>query len=102
MGDLIFWTIIRTAISILAIWALKYRIDEQLWWLIAIAITYALIVHPIITGLKKFKIKNEKILSSTICASCKHFDSSALLCMKHDKHPTENYIPCEGIHWEPK
>jgi len=25
-----------------------------------------------------------------------------VLCMKYDKHPTENYIPCEGEEWEPK
>ena len=102
MGDIIFWIIIRTAISIAAIWVLKSRIDEQLWWLITIAIIYGLIIYPVIVGLKKFNIKNKNILASTICASCKHFNSSALLCMKHDKHPEENYIPCEGIHWEPK
>jgi len=22
--------------------------------------------------------------------------------MKHDEHPTENYLPCDGIDWSPK
>jgi len=30
-----------------------------------------------------------------------HFDKSAVLCMKHDTHPTQEFLPCEGLDWEP-
>lgn len=102
MGDIIFWTIIRTAITLGAVWFLKYQVEDQLWWLITIAAVYGIIIHPLIIGLRKFDLKNKNLKDSIICSNCKHFDSSALLCMKHDKHPAENYIPCDGIHWEPK
>jgi len=92
----------RTAITIAAVWILKSHIDDQLWYIIAIASSYLIIIHPTVTGLKKFDLKSKNILYSTICSNCKHFDSSAVLCMKHDKHPAEDYIPCDGIHWEPK
>jgi hypothetical protein len=102
VGETVFWTIIRTAITIVGVWILKSYIDEQLWYIITIAAVYGIIIHPAVLAFKKFDIKNKNILDSTICASCKHFDPSAILCMKHDKHPTEDYIPCDGLHWEPR
>lgn len=101
MGEIVYWTILRTALVIAAVWFLKSQIDEQLWYIITVALSYAVIIHPAIAGFRKFEQKNKSISESTICANCKHFDASAVLCMKHDKHPTENYIPCDGIHWEP-
>ena len=102
MGVIVYWTIIRTAIVIVALWLLKSQIDEQLWYIITVAISYTVVIHPAISGFRKFEEKNKNVIESTICTSCKHFDKSAVLCMKHDKHPTENYLPCDGIHWEPK
>ncbi|MCZ6704241.1 MAG: hypothetical protein O6940_14530 [Ignavibacteria bacterium] len=102
MGDIVFWTIMRTAIIIPAVWVLRSYIDEQLWLLIGIATIYGIIIHPAILSYRKFETKNKELLESSLCSTCKHFDPSAVLCLKHDKHPTENYIPCEGEHWEPK
>jgi len=102
VGDIVFWTIIRVAILIPAIWILKSHIDEQLWLLISIAAVYTIIVHPAVAAFRKYESKTKSISESIICSSCKHFDESAFLCLKHDKHPSENYIPCEGIHWEAK
>ena len=102
MGDIIFWAILRTAIVIPAVWILKSHIDEQLWWIVIIAAIYGIIIHPIVLGVKRFEAKSKDILESTICSNCKHFDPSAVLCIKYDKHPTKDYIPCDGIHWEPK
>jgi hypothetical protein len=102
LGDIVFWTILRIAIVIPALWILKSHVNEQLWWLIAIAAIYMIIIHPAIVAKRKFESKTKSIAESIICSSCKHFDESAFLCMKHDKHPTEEFIPCEGLHWEPK
>jgi hypothetical protein len=102
MGEIIFWTIIRTAITIPAIWVLRSHINEQLWLLIGIAAIYGIIIHPAYLSYKKFEANSKEVVDSSLCSTCKHFDPSAVLCMKHDKHPTENYIPCEGEHWELK
>ena len=102
MGDIVFWTIIRTAITLLAIWILRSYISDQLWLLIVIGAVYGIIIHPTFLSYKKFEAKSKEVINSSLCSTCKHFDPSAVLCLKHDKHPTENYIPCEGEHWEPK
>jgi len=61
-----------------------------------------LIVHPAMVSYRWFEERNKKVIESTLCSSCKHFDQSAVLCIKYDKHPTENYVPCDGVDWEPK
>ncbi len=102
MGDIIFWTLVRIAVTLPALWILKSYVDEKLWWIVGSAAIYVVIIHPAFVAYRKFEKKSKKVLDSTLCATCKHFDPSAVLCMKYDKHPTEDYIPCDGIHWEPK
>jgi hypothetical protein len=101
MGEIIYWTLIRTAIAIPIIWGLKGYIDLQLWWLVGIMAIYGIIIHPAIIHYKLFEEKNKEIVESTLCSTCKHFDKSAVLCMKYDKHPTKEYLPCGGNDWEP-
>ena len=101
MGEVVFWTIIRTAVVIPALWFLKSYFDFQLWWLVSVMGIYGIIIYPMIIHYKTFEKKNKDIIESTLCSSCKHFDKTAVLCMKYDKHPTIDYLPCEGIDWEP-
>ena len=102
MGDIVFWTIIRFAVSIPVIWVLKDYIDNSLWWLSIIFILFGFVIYPAVLGYRKFEEKNKNLFESSLCSSCKHFDKSAVLCIKYDKHPTPEYVPCEGLDWEPK
>ena len=101
MGEIVFWTIIRTAVTILGLWIIKSQIDTELWLLISVAAVYVLIIHPAVAAYRWFEEKNKKVIDSSLCSSCKNFDRSAVLCIKYDKHPTENYVPCDGVDWEP-
>jgi len=102
VGEIVFWTILRTAVTILGLWIIKSEIDFNLWMLICFAAFYVIIFHPALVSYRWFEEKNKNVISSTLCSSCKHFDPSAVLCLKYDKHPTEDYVPCEGVDWEPK
>ena len=93
MGEIVFWTIIRTANKLT---------NHQIWWLVSLFAIYGVIVHPAIIHYRLFEEKNKEIIESTLCSSCIHFDKTAVLCMKHDKHPTQQDLPCDGIDWEPK
>lgn len=100
MGDIIFWTILRAAVTIPAVWLLKDYIDFQIWWMICMVSIYGIIIHPAIIHYKLFEERNKEIIENTLCSTCKHFDRSAVLCMKYDKHPTKNELPCQGKDWE--
>lgn len=102
MGDIIYWTLIRLAVSIPLIWILKDYFDNSMWWISIVFILYGVVLFPAIRSYKKFEEQNKEILESSLCSSCKHFDKSAVLCIKYDKHPTNDYVPCEGLDWEPK
>ena len=101
MGEIVFWTIIRTALVIPALWIIEEYIRFQYWWAVSLMIIYGVIIHPTIIHYRLFEEKNKDIIESTMCSTCKHFDKSAVLCLKHDKHPTKNSLPCEGTDWEP-
>ena len=102
MGEIVFWTIVRIVLVIPIIWVLSSYLDFQFWWIVSMLSIYGVIVHPAIIHYRLFEEKNKEIIESTLCSSCHHFDKSAVLCMKHDKHPTKESLPCEGMDWEPK
>lgn len=102
MGDIVFWTLIRLAVSIPLVWILKDYLGYYIWWMTLIFIFYAFVIHPAILSYKKFEGINKNLFESSLCSSCKHFEKTAVLCIKYDKHPTLDYIPCEGQDWEPK
>ena len=101
MGENVFWTLVRITISIPLIWILKAYISTQLWWSISLVVIFVFVFYPAVIRHRQFQDKNKKIIEDTICSSCKHFDETAVLCMKLDIHPTEDYTPCDGLEWEP-
>jgi len=102
MGGIVFWALVRIVIIIPTIWFIVDRYYINYWQIWSVIIIYAGVIHPIYLQYKKFMSANKDIIENTICSQCKHFDESAVLCMKHDKHPTEDFIPCNGYHWEVK
>ena len=102
MGEIVFWTIIRTAVVIPIVWFLGSYIEYQFWWIISVMAIYGVIIHPAIIHYRLFEEKNKAVIESTLCSTCRHFDKSAVLCMKYDKHPSVDYLPCNGLDWEPK
>ena len=102
MGEIVYKTLIKLALSILALWFFKDNFDQKYFWIISSLVIYFFVIHPAYLAYKNFIEKNKTIINETLCSSCKHFNESAVICMKYDKHPDENFIPCEGNDWEPK
>ncbi len=102
MGEIVFWTLIRILILIPVIWISLDYFDYKFWWIISIIAIYIVIIHPAVISYKKFIEKNKDINENSLCSTCRHYDKTAVLCMKYDKHPTMNFIPCNGVDWEPK
>lgn len=102
MGGIIYWTIIRIAILIPLLWIATDYIEYKYWWMVVTMSIYGIIIHPAFIQYKLFREENDEVITNTLCSSCKHFDETAVLCLKYDEHPTEDKIPCEGAAWEPK
>lgn len=102
MGHIIFWALIRLALTITGLWILFYYIDYGTWWMLGIVSLYVIVIHPALIQYDLFKEKTKIIVDSSLCSSCRYFDKTAVLCTKLDEHPTENYLPCGGQYWEPR
>ncbi len=101
MGEIVLWTLVRITIGIPVIWILKSYINTQLWWWVSFIIIFVFVFYPAVIRYRQFQDKNKNIIEDTLCSACRHFDPTAVLCMKLDIHPKENYIPCDGLEWEP-
>lgn len=102
MGSIVFWGIIRTAILIPVLWFLYGIMDYRYWWMFGLLAIYGVILHPAMIQYRMFLEENKQILTNTLCSTCKNFDKTAVLCLMHDQHPTEDEIPCGGVDWEPE
>lgn len=102
MGEIVYKTLIKFALILLTLWYFKDYFETQYYWILSLLSIYFFVFHPAYLSYKKFIESNKEIISNTLCSSCKHFDVSAVLCTKYDKHPSESFIPCEGSDWEPK
>lgn len=100
MGGIVFWTLIRTILLIPLLFVLVDVVDFNFWWIVMTMSIYGIIIHPALVQYKLFQQKNKEVISVSLCSTCKHFDTTAVLCMKYDKHPSMEFIPCEGNDWE--
>ena len=100
LGEIIYKTILRLLFVLFAIWFTKDFFDEIFFWIISLLGIYFFVINYSILSYQKFTEINNDIINNTLCSSCKHFDGSAVLCMKYDKHPTKELIPCKGNDWE--
>ena len=96
MGEIVYKTLIRFAVSISVSMVLKITLMKSVsGFLVSLGI-YLFTIYPHIRH-TKFIEENKTIINKSLCSTCKHFDESAVLCIKYDKHPTENFIPCEEV-----
>jgi hypothetical protein len=102
LGEIVYKTLIRFAATLLILWFSKDFFGEKFFWIVSLLAIYFFVFYPAFLSYKKFIDSNLEVVNNTLCSSCKHFNESAVLCTKYDKHPTESFIPCEGIDWEPK
>jgi len=101
MGAVVFWTLVRLIILIPFLWILENYIPYQYWWSFCILAICGIIIHPAIVQYRLFEEENKEIVDNTLCSTCNFFDKTAVICLKHDKHPSRTELPCEGLDWEP-
>ncbi|MCS7052666.1 MAG: hypothetical protein NZM09_02905 [Ignavibacterium sp.] len=102
MGEIVWFSILRFVFIIFLLWFSYDLWGEKYFVLVGFLSIFFFVIYPAIRSYRIFFEKNKTIIESTLCSSCKHFDKSAVLCMKYDKHPSLDFLPCEGNDWEPK
>jgi hypothetical protein len=105
VGSIVAWALFRAAavvIGSLLLYEYFRWVDYPMWWMITIMLFYAIVIHPIQVQYRIFREETRAVMSGTLCASCKYFEPTGVVCSKLDEHVSETYIPCEGQLWEPR
>lgn len=101
-GSIIWGVLLRTAFLIVIITLLLESLSmRQHWWLMLFAIWFGA-AFPAWNQYRKFQERIKEFQEETLCGSCVHFEANSQLCKIFDEHVSTEYIPCEGMNWEPK
>ncbi|MBE0643300.1 MAG: hypothetical protein IH600_04410 [Bacteroidetes bacterium] len=105
IGSIVSWALFRAAIVIgLALLLIEYVrwIDYSTWVALTLIMIYAAVIHPMQVQYRIYQDETKNVIDGTLCASCRYFEPTGVLCSKLDEHVSEDVIPCGGELWEPK
>ncbi len=102
LGSIIWGALLRFGLVIMVVWYLQDWIENYAdWWVIAGVAIYGLALFPAQIQYEHFRRSNQRAIEATLCSSCRHFRSENLHCTLLDEHISEEYLPCNGVEWEP-
>lgn len=100
-GSIVWGVLLRSSILIFLTFFLVESVGlRKYWWLLFFVIWFGA-AYPGWRQFQLFQKRIKKVEEETLCGSCKHFDSGSQLCRIYDEHVTKDYLPCEGLNWEP-
>lgn len=102
VGSIVLRTLIKTAFLLPVLWFSVEYFHLQYYWIVIVFIIFAVIVYPAFRQYERFYDQQRKTAPDLLCASCKHFDTTGVLCLLHDEHVSQHHIPCGGDSWESK
>jgi hypothetical protein len=101
-GSIVLGALMRlTIVVLLSWWAMDIWRLQDYWSLFLLAII-TLVMYPAYRQYTHFNDRITVLQESTLCGSCRHFDSTGQLCKLYDQHISTTHIPCEGQEWEPR
>jgi hypothetical protein len=101
-GSIVWGIILRMSIIVFLSFLLFSSFEMRQYWWISLLAIWAIAAYPGWRQFAKFQENVKKVEESTLCGSCRHFDKTSQLCRIFDEHVSKDYIPCEGISWEPR
>lgn len=100
LGSIITQAILKTAILIIGIWFLFEQFDLLGYWWIALFLIWFLVVYPAFRQYEKYQQFEASLREEILCASCRYYDPTGILCTLYDEHVSPHHIPCGGSSWE--
>jgi hypothetical protein len=102
-GTIVYGAVLRTLVLLLGTLALL-GVMPDLWryaWLVLLAL-WGVVVYPAYQRWREFSERVEQLKEELLCGSCRYFEETGQLCTLLDEHVRSDYIPCEGLSWEPR
>lgn len=101
VGSIVWGILLRSFLLVIIISLLLESMTmRQYWWFMLFAI-WIFAAYPGWIQYKNFAERMKKFKNDTLCGSCRYFDENSQLCKIYDEHVSTNYLPCDGLNWEP-
>ncbi len=101
-GSIVWGILLRSLIVFILSFAIMIYLENRTYGYMFFFIFWFVAAYPGWRQYQLFQTRIKKVEESTLCGSCINFESSSQLCKIFDEHVTRNYIPCEGLNWEPR
>jgi hypothetical protein len=109
VGTIVFRALVKTTMIVLLSWfameQFAYELQHTLFIppaLAALSLIYFVAVLPAYHQYQRFYRDSKRLVGDTLCAKCRHFDSTGIICTLYDEHISRTYTPCGGDAWEAK
>lgn len=100
IGSIVLYALFKTTALMLVGWfVIEYYKAQQYWWILISAI----IVLALLPAYKQYETYREQITvieKNSLCASCRYYNDSGIVCTVMDEHVTAQHTPCGGAGWE--
>ncbi len=101
-GSIVWGILLRSAIIIMISFIIMAIFEYRPYLYFFFFIFWFAAAYPGWRQYQLFQERVKKVSEETLCGSCRHFEITSQLCKILDEHVTAEYIPCEGLSWEPR
>lgn len=102
-GTIVYGAVVRAFLVVLGSLAVAGLVPDlwRYWWLVLLVL-WGVVFYPAYRRWSAFTQEVRQLREELLCGSCRHFDETGQLCLLLDEHVRPEYIPCEGLSWEPR
>lgn len=101
-GSIVSGALMRAMLTVMLGFAIWYYVGSQLALLFSAIAIWGYVAYPAHRQYTIFNQHVEQLELNTLCGQCKHFNPTNQLCSVYDEHVSNDFIPCEGMDWEPR
>lgn len=101
-GAIVWGVIMRSALIITLMLLLNEQLHLRNYWYFSLFTLWIFVAYPAYRQYRRFNERMDSFEEETLCGTCIHFDRGGQLCKIYDEHVSKNYIPCDGMDWQPK
>lgn len=102
IGSIVLYALLKTTALMLSGWfVVEYYNMYQYWWMLLLGI-FLLAILPAYQQYEVYREQSTVIEQNSLCATCRYYDDSGILCTMMDEHVSAQHTPCGGAGWEAK
>lgn len=102
IGSIVLYALLKTSVLMLGGWfVVEYYNMYQYWWILLLGI-FLLGILPAYQQYEVYKEQSTIIEQNSLCATCRYYDDSGIICTMMDEHVSAQHTPCGGAGWEAK